>query len=157
MKRSHGFALAAVAGMVVGLLWTPPAVMVSNAEDVAWSPPALADLGRYNRADFDTAKHGLHWGGEHQDASAPAEVQQAWRLAGISREPEPVALIQINESKQLLRVTAGASLPDGTRVEHIEKGRVTVVNGDCRRTLQLYRQGQTESSSGCETAGDETN
>ncbi|HEX5756710.1 MAG TPA: hypothetical protein VFY12_10220 [Arenimonas sp.] len=155
MKRVHGFVLAALAGVATGLLWQPAVVTTTGAEDDIWSVPEPSELARYDAADLATVRKQVQWGGESSDQQDTAKQEQSWRLAGISRDPDPVALIQMTKSKQLLRLAAGAELPDGSRVERIENDRVTVINGDCRRTLQLYRPDQPASSAVCEGVADE--
>lgn len=151
MKRSlwMGLAAAVVAALAVGAAWPPPPIPRGKQDQATWSLPPAAELARYSEDNFTKAFQSVHWEG---DSALGSDASSEWRLAGISTDPAPVALIQPKDGKLPLRIAPGSALPDGSRLVGIDGDRMTIALGDCRRVYQLYHAQPISSSTGCPTA-----
>lgn len=137
---------ALLAGLAVGAAWPPPPLSRTTPTTAIWSPPAAASLVRFAAANADRALKDLHWEGD----STGGDPQNAqWRLAGILAEPAPVALVEVVATHQVSRVPIGATLPDGRRLDAIERDRIKVSSGKCVQTYRLYHAEPTSASGDC--------
>lgn len=156
MIRNRGAWLAAVvaAGLLGGAAWPPPPVPAVADNDAAWSLPSAAQMQRLADTEFSTATRGMRWTG---DASGPAGERgagdagpQAWKLLGISHDPEPMALVAVGTRKaDVQRVPVGATLPDGSQLLSVSPESVTVQTGSCRLVYLPYRAEPVSTQGEC--------
>lgn len=146
----------ACAGTVLGFLLPAPPATATRAPSADWEIPALETLRRDGRQALAAAKRGLRWSGGRETGGGRA-TSPAWQLAAITASPEPRALFRTEKGKELLRLAPGDSLPDGRRIEGIERDRVILSDGACRHVLQLFRAEQVEVGSDCPSSDASSN
>ena len=145
---------AALAGLIAGFAWPPPAISRAQlAQADVWALPSTPALTRSAPEAMQAARTGLRWAAE-SDEAVEAVSGGTWTLSGLAHADGPFALISSGAKVQRLQI--GGTLPDGGKLEAIGRDRVTVTNGDCRRTYQLYRAQPIEQSGICPDQTDST-
>ena len=147
MTRVQALALATfVLALGAGALWPLPPPPPAPAEEDAWRPlPAEAASvparpGRAEEARWVT-------GAPAEDA----EGAEPWRLVGVTRRGEPVALFLDPEGRQVRRIGVGDALPDGARAVAIDGDGVTLERDGCRSELALHRERRSNARGDCAT------
>lgn len=147
MRPVLAVALACAAGLVAGLAWPPPPIprsQLARADD--WVLPSPAALDRASQEAMQAARTGLRWVGDPDGGEGSLE-SGPWKLMGLVEGPEPTALV--SHGAAMLRLAKGDILPDGRRVEDVQRDRITVDDGSCRETYRLYRSGPIARSGSC--------
>jgi len=155
VTRLHWIILGTViTGIALGAAWPPPPLPRQTGDDDEWTPPA-ASLERVPQ-EAASQLAAVRWSGD-QHTEPGAEGQQSWRLVGIVHAPQPVALVMTEgKNKQNLRLEAGGTLPDGTRLAAIEHDLISVEGSSCQRTFQVHRRNPIRTSGECGTDNRDT-
>jgi len=154
-NRAAWLAIVAAAGLLGGAAWPPPPVPVTSERDAAWALPAAAQMQRLADSEFGAATRRMRWTG---DASGAGGDQgggpQAWKLLGISHDPEPMALVSVGTKKaDVQRVPVGATLPDGSQLLSVASESITVQAEGCRQVYQPYRAEPVSTQGECAGEG----
>lgn len=136
-----------VLGVLIGLAWPPPPIPRSQqaAEDAAPLPSAV-QLQRFSADAFKQTRTGVRWLGDKAEGGASGSGE--WRLTGILTSAKPAILV-LKSGGDIGRFAVGSTLPDGSKLTLIDKGKVVTELDSCRRVYQMYRDRPIESSTEC--------
>lgn len=136
--------LALLAGLVAGWAMPPPPLPKQKPMTDTWSWPANPVPSRTVTSELRQGIDSVRWDG---DATGTGP-QGPWRLAGIASGP--IALIEMQQDKKMLRLSLGAELPDGSVLMVVRQDRIEVEQNRCVSVYQLYNLKPVESrGEGC--------
>lgn len=136
------------AGIIAGVAWPPPPIPRSRqiADEVAQLPSA-EQLSRFSADSFQEARTNAKWLGDKSEGSPSGSGE--WKLAGILTSATPAILVLKSGAGEIDRFVTGSTLPDGSRLISIDRGKVTTELDSCRRVYQMYRDRPVETSAEC--------
>lgn len=131
--------LALLAGLLAGWAMPPPPLPKHKPMADTWLLPANPVPTRDVTSELRQGIDSVRWDG---DATGTGP-QGPWRLAGIASGP--VALIELQQDKTMLRLSPGAELPDGSMLMVVRQDRIEVEQNRCVSVYQLYNLKPVES------------
>lgn len=153
---------AALVGLVIGWFNTPPPPpSIQQHHEAAWAPPQAGDVQRFDDKAFQSLKRSTSWAdargkagakGAHGTNGNDGDDSPAWSLVGIVLTPQPAALVIDASNSQVERVAAGAALPDGSTLDHIEHNIISVSHAGCTRRVVLFGAPQDTPDEVCPPA-----
>ena len=147
LRPTLWLAACLVVGIVVGAAWPPPPIPRSQqVTDEAIPLPGADQLSRFSADSFQAARTTAKWLGDKSEGAASGSGE--WRLAGVLTSATPAILV-LKSGGDIGRFAVGSTLPDGSKLTLIDKGKVVTELDSCRRVYQMYRDRPIESSTEC--------
>lgn len=148
LRPTLWLAACLVVGIVVGAAWPPPPIPRSQqVTDEAIPLPGADQLSRFSADSFQAARTTAKWLGDKSEGAASGSGE--WRLAGVLTSATPAILVLKSGAGQIDRFIVGSTLPDGSELISIDRGKVTTELDSCRRVYQMYRDQPVETSTAC--------
>lgn len=123
---------ALLLGIVMGWASPPPPLPRQTAVADTWQLGEEPLPSRKPSDEMNEQIAAVKWDGETSEQGP----QGPWRLAGIATGP--VALIEMQNSKEVLRLTPGEVMPDESILASIMNDRIEVEQKGCILVYQLY-------------------
>ena len=148
LRPTLWLAACLVVGIVVGAAWPPPPIPRSQqVADEAIPLPSADQLSRFSADSFQAARTTAKWLGDKSEGAASGSGE--WRLAGVLTSATPAILVLKSGAGQIDRFIVGSTLPDGSELISIDRGKATTELDSCRRVYQMYRDQPVETSTAC--------
>jgi hypothetical protein len=143
--RSVVAGLCLLVGSASGWLTTElPAPNMRASDQADWRVPSKDELTRYDAKRFQTLLRSQAWAqvrsGTGIRGARPGSHDEAgpWAFVGVITTPKPYALILPKGEQEAQQLEIGASLPDGAKVERIDKDAIEFSANGCSVRLPLY-------------------
>lgn len=125
-------AMALLVGIIIGWASPPPPLPKQTAISDIWQLDEIPHPSRKLSSELNEQIAAVKWDGETSEQGP----QGPWRLAGVASGP--VALIEMQNSKEVLRLTPGEVMPDESTLLNIMNDRIEVEQKGCILVYQLY-------------------
>lgn len=151
MKSSRLLIIAAVSTVAAAALgWfrpVPQDVPPASLHSESWGLPSKDIMDRSSAALASQART-IRWGsGSSTGGGAAITGESSWALLGVVLDRGvPTALVRTADKPEILRIVAGGTLPDGSRLVTVERGAVIMEAGGCRKRRPVYSEAQQDDS-----------